>query len=450
MKANTAAELGNIISLNVRPRARHAQPPALRQRFTVRPFTNHGGSQAWRVEGTPRHGPRIRENFADLDMARQRQIQLESEFHSRTQDAEADRRATKLTDIQLRLCEAALFKLDCDDDLLPAVDYWLRHGKQKAVAESPRLDEAFEKFKAWLDGKPDENGNGICTLREHSRNGLRIRVNIFCNSVSNLRVNDITPDTVEDFIGKLKVSPTTKDNYRRAVSRFFSWCIARPRRWTTVNPCREIRIEKGERQPPAILTVAQCKALLKAAEPKGLAPFISVCLFAGLRPFEAQRLAWQAVNLKDREIRLEGTQTKTGRPRVVTICDTLAAWLKAYEGKPFFPANWRRSLDSIKEAAGVVQRHTAKSKTKITKKKKGKLVLAYGYWKRLVPINWAPDIMRHTAISHYFRKTGSYGQTAEQFGNSESIIKNHYQGRVSSEDTKQFYSLRPQKKGGRK
>jgi hypothetical protein len=30
------------------------------------------------------------------------------------------------------------------------------------------------------------------------------------------------------------------------------------------------------------------------------------------------------------------------------------------------------------------------------------------------------------AISHFFRKTGSYGPTAEQFGNSESIIKLHY------------------------
>jgi len=51
--------------------------------------------------------------------------------------------------------------------------------------------------------------------------------------------------------------------------------------------------------------------------------------------------------------------------------------------------------------------------------------------------------MRHTAISHYFRKTGSYGFTAEQFGNSEAIIKNHYQGRVSSEESKAFYQIMP-------
>lgn len=56
---------------------------------------------------------------------------------------------------------------------------------------------------------------------------------------------------------------------------------------------------------------------------------------------------------------------------------------------------------------------------------------------------WVPDVLRHTAISHYFCATGSHGRTAEQFGNSEGIIKKHYQSRVSSKDTKRFYALRP-------
>ena len=53
--------------------------------------------------------------------------------------------------------------------------------------------------------------------------------------------------------------------------------------------------------------------------------------------------------------------------------------------------------------------------------------------------------MRHTAISFYFRNCGSYGQTAEQFGNSEAIIKAHYQGRVSTADAKKFFALKPSK-----
>jgi integrase len=146
-------------------------------------------------------------------------------------------------------------------------------------------------------------------------------------------------------------------------------------------------------------------------------------LFAGLRPFEASRLDWSAVNLADKEIRLEAMQTKTGRARVVTVDNTLLAWLKAYKGKPFFPSNWRKAFDRVKLAAGFGTPEDEQSKLK----------------------PWPVDVLRHTAISNYFRHTGSYGQTAEQFGNSEAIIKNHYQGRVTSEETKKFYVLRPTK-----
>lgn len=142
-------------------------------------------------------------------------------------------------------------------------------------------------------------------------------------------------------------------------------------------------------------------------------PYVATCLFAGLRPGEVERLDWPQVNLADKEIRLEGQQTKTGRPRVVTIHKTLAGWLKAYQGKPFFPSGWRKHFDAIKAIAGLN--------------------------------GWTPDILRHTAISHFLRLTGSYGRTAEEFGNSEAIIKRHYQGRVSTEETKRFYSLKPSK-----
>ena len=420
MKTISATESqDNILPLPiVAPKPKRAPIPTIRQRFTLREFINGSGkTRAWRVEGSPRSGKRIRENYPDLALARARQIQLESEYHSRTQDSEPDRRATKLSDIQLRLCEAALFKLGSDDELLPAIDHWLTTGKQNAVRESPKLDEAFKKFKAWLDGAKDENGNGICTLREHTRRGLRIRVNVFCNNIPNLRVDAISTDTIEDFLGKLKVGASTRLVYHRSISRFFTWCIARPRRWLRFNPCGGIEIAQGEQHPPKILTVEQSGALLKAAESKGLGAHVALLLFAGLRPNEALRLSWEQINLADKEIRLEGHQTKTGRQRVVTICPTLASWLKAYSDEPLLPEQWGMKFKEAKAEA------------------------------KLLP--WVPDIARHTAVSHYFRKTGSYGQTAEQFGNSEAIIKQHYQGRVSSEDTKKFYALRPTKGGAK-
>lgn len=133
------------------------------------------------------------------------------------------------------------------------------------------------------------------------------------------------------------------------------------------------------------------------------------------------------MNLADGEIRLEANQTKTGRARVVAICPTLSCWLKVYQGREFYPANWRKEFDAVKFDAGFGTPNPSDEARK-----------------HLRP--WPDDVMRHTAISHYFRQTGSYGQAAEQFGNSEAIIKAHYQSRVSSDDTRRFYAFKPRRK----
>lgn len=395
-----------------------AKLPTLRQQFKIQPFANpRTGSQSWRVTGFKRDGTRIRENYADQKEAECRQVALTTEWL--TGQRETTVQATKLTETQIKLAEAAFLRLDNDADLMLAIDDWIKHGKQRMVADSPRLDEAFTAYENWLAKE--------CTLRDLSKKNLRRRVNVFVNSTPNIRVVDITPETIENYLGKRDVSGASKDNDRRAVSSFMSWCMDRKRRWIAVNPCSAVKVDKGEKAPPAILTLEQCETLLRTADKfkRGkLAPYVAVCLFGGLRPSEAQRLTWQAVNLKDRELRLEGIQTKTGKPRVVAICDTLHAWLTAHKNKPFYQSNWRRDFDHIKAAIGFGKATAKKPHLK----------------------EWVPDLLRHTAISHYLRKTGSYGQSADQFGNTEAIIKIHYQGRVTSQDTKKFYALRPRKR----
>jgi integrase len=390
-----------------------------REPFKIRPFVNHAGSESWRVDGRKRDGTRVRENFADLKRAEARKLELTTEWLARETDTAL--RATKLTDVQVKLAEVAFVRLDRDEELMLAVEHWLKHGRAVAVAESPRLDAAFDRFKAWLETED---------LRELSKANLRRRVGIFVNGTANRQVSDITPESIDAYLaGRATLTAKSRDNDRRAISRFFSWCMDRPRRWMAFNPASKPKgRHNGAEDAPEILTVEQCEALLRAAESHKdgkLAPYTAVCLFAGLRPFEAARLTWAQVNLEDGEIRLEASQTKTGRPRVVAIWETLRAWLQAYKGLPFFPENWRRDFRVVQEAAGYG--------TKTAKKP------------QLKP--WPVDVARHTAISHYFRKTGSYGQTAEQFGNSEAIIKRHYQGRVSSEDTKRFYGIMPGKGG---
>lgn len=428
VELNATATAPNVVQLTTTPRPRR-EPAAAEVRFKVKEFQNASGTKSYRVDGYKRDGARVRENYADLIKAKARQIELETEWIRGNVPTELQ--ATKLTREQVSLAEAAFLRLGPDawQELSLAIEHWIRHGRQSAVRESPRLDDAFRQFCGWLPSSDSE-------LRELSQKNLRRRVNVFVNSVPNMRVADATPDTIDGYLDKRSISKKSKDNDRRAISRFFSWCIERPRRWASMNPCREVKVlkkkknEGGGDAQPAVLSVNEAEVILREAESfeEGrLAPYVAVCLFGGLRPFEAARLTWDAVNLTDGEIRLEAGQTKTGMPRVVTICPTLKAWLEAHKGKPFFPSNWRKDFDVVKLAAGFGTPNDDHRKLK----------------------PWPVDVLRHTAVSHFFRETGSYGRTAEQFGNSEGIIKNHYQGRVSSEDTKKFYAIMP-KKGGRK
>ena len=393
-----------------------------KSRFKILSFINpRTGSPSWRVTGTRRNGERIRENFARSDDAQFRQTELEGEYHAA--NGVATLRATRLTDEQVGIAEAAFKRLDQDTDLMTAVDHWLRTGKPATIKESPRLDEALKAFADWLDTTTE--------LRTLTKYRLRNRATHFVTNASNLRVTDVLPEHIEKYLAQQNVTANTKDGYCRAISSFFTWCMKGKRHWCVNNPCYAVEIEgltSDDEREPVVLPVSECAALLRAAEQfeKGhLVPYLALCLFGGLRPFEAARLSWEQVNLTDGEIRLMGTQTKTGKGRIVVICKTLKAWLSKYRKTgEIYCSTYDTDLKKVRASIGYGTKTEERPDLK----------------------PWVPDVLRHTAISHYFRLTGSYGRTAELFGNSEGIIKKHYQGRVTSADTKKFYALRPKTK----
>lgn len=402
----TGLESSNIVPL---PTPERRTKPKAVQRFKVTAFTNRTGSTSWRVSGTKRDGERVRENFIDQPAAQARQIELETEFLRG--HAETTIRATKLSAEQVQLAEVAFIKLADDwERLLDAVEYWKRTGST-IPTESPRLDDAVDQYLAWLEASP---------FRDATKRHWKIRMNLFRNSVQNMRVSEVTRKHIDEFLAGRKVSAIGKDTDRRAVSRFFSWAMHADRQWANFNPCARTEDEKnlGQRKQPQILTVDQCKALMTAARKhrKGrLVPYLALCLFGGLRPAEPGRIAWANINLQDRQINLPAEAVKTGRKsgsgRVVEICDTLHVWLKRYKGAELFPANFWKDLWEIRKAAKIAK--------------------------------WPKDVLRHTAISNYFRRHQSYGKAAEQFGNSEAVIKRDYQARVSTDDMKKFYAIYP-------
>ncbi|MEY2428876.1 MAG: hypothetical protein QOJ40_1761, partial [Verrucomicrobiota bacterium] len=292
-----------------------------------------------------------------------------------------------------------------------AIEHWISGGKPKQVNNEKRLDEAVDDFSTWLESTH---------FREKTRINLESRINIFKSIMGDVRLSSITPEIIDSFLAKRqtaakgKLSAVTLDNDRRAVSRFFKFCCERPRHWMSHNPCREVQIQQPDPSEPEVLTVKQCKRLLKAAQghKEGkLLGYVVLGLFGGLRPFEAARLNWNRISEADKEIVIDASISKVKRRRVIPMNATLCAWLSLCRDKAFAPGDWDNELRQIRKVAKIQ--------------------------------HWPADVLRHTALSHYFRLTKSFGETAEWGGTSEAIIRDHYKARVSSAECNRYWRMRP-------
>ena len=130
---SATTQAANVVPITIAPKPK---PVHEHQRFAVLEFPNRSGTRSWRSSGYKRDGARIRENFAEAERARCRQIELETEYLA--EETETAIRATKLTQEQLQMADVAIIKLGEDwPSLVSAADYWLSHGKHSAVPESP-------------------------------------------------------------------------------------------------------------------------------------------------------------------------------------------------------------------------------------------------------------------------------------------------------------------------
>jgi integrase len=352
------------------------------------------------------NGERVRKNFKDQREAIACRMDLERSEHG-WMSADVPR-ITHLSEEQLRAAEYAFSVLVTPDELGRAVEWWGREGKRNAKlpGDAVTIDVAWERFKVWVDAED---------FRAPTKKAFLNRVGRFVKSHGNRDVAFVQPEDIEAWLDGLTTSPVTRDNDRVAVCRFFTWCIARPQRFIAHNPAKEVRVRKPMRGVPQIYSIDQIRRILNVARTANggrWLRYIVLQLFCGLRPAEAQKIDPSQINLVDAEIRIEAHQSKKKKPRTVHIDPASIAWLKICNDAPVTnPFSCYYQWTALRDAAGIDA--------------------------------WIADGFRHTAISMKFRTNGSYGLTAEWAGNSERIIKAHYQGRVNSTDAASFWAMTP-------
>jgi integrase len=407
--------------------------------YIISPFENPNKTTAYRVAGTTPGGVRIRENYKTQPEALARKQQLEIEVLNFTPEKRIT--TTRLTPAQEAEAERAYAELN-GRPMMQAIRYFMDNYREPLKKITVR--EAFTEF---LDAKKRSG------LRDASLKGLKTRVGFLVRKFPEKLVSDIQPAHVTEAAAQPGVTDATREDNRRSFSSFFSWSMEK--QYCLTNPAKKTVRRRGTRDDvePAILSLDDVRQFLGiASDYKGgkLVPYVTLALFAAIRPTELARLTWDNIDLEAGIVTIGAKMAKMRQRRIVDMaCLTekdkggreyalpanLIAWLKPHAAakNPFRGANWRKDFDAVKLAAGFGNPDLKPAGTETDAAKQRR--------KALKP--WTPDILRHTGISNHLACFQHEGKTAAWAGNSPDIIQRHYKGLVKQTDAKEFWTIKP-------
>ena len=230
----------------------------------------------------------------------------------------------------------------------------------------------------------------------------------------------IQVDDVERFLAFVGGTSATRNSYRRDMLGLFNWGVRKE--FLVKNIVKKIPVVSESQLDPEFLSVKKTAALLKCCRETAPAYLAYICLgfFAGLRPYELQRLQWSAIG---EEIRVSRDVSKVGRTRLVDIQPVLKAWLdiipeKEKSGGIYTASNARKNLEKLRKRAHC--------------------------WP------WPRDGQRKTYATYHVAYFADAGYTSMQLGHEgrPAMLYRHYRGLVNKAQADAFWSLTPQKVGG--
>ena len=252
----------------------------------------------------------------------------------------------------------------------------------------------------------------------HTLKGYTTMLTAFVNDIGKERkVGSFKRGDAMRWLDRWNDRPFSWLAYQRALSKFFAECVKMD--YCSGNPFSNL--DKPKTPPPKrqFLSVEEAEKALRSVasrQPRYI-HFLTLGLFAGIRPVESVRLRAEHINLKTGYIHLSGDIVKSHsfKERIVKINDTLRAWFERY---PF--GDRPIPVDNIDFVDRVVRKCSQ-----------------LDGWER------TPDNLRHTFGTYEFARTGNSAETASMMGHSEAIAMKHYRGRVTPEEAERFFALLP-------
>jgi integrase len=248
-------------------------------------------------------------------------------------------------------------------------------------------------------------------LRPKYLAGLQTYLHAFARRFDGKTVDEVTTSDIELWFSERKEPPTSRNSNRGRLSALFAF--AKRRGWRMGNPCDNLERPRCDRLPPEVLSPDQAETLLRTVRqhwPASL-PYAVLCLLAGVRPDECQRLTWADVRLDDAVLTVSAAASKVRQRRIVRLMPACVAWLRLGGNLPLTKATRKRLVFRMKQTLGLDC--------------------------------WPQDLLRHTAASYLLAHHESPGKVAMMLGNSERVLLTHYRELVTAEDARRFWSIFP-------
>jgi integrase len=283
------------------------------------------------------------------------------------------------------------------EKLVEAVrEYMERHDVR---ASSVPFEDAFSKFANAQPRSPSY----AQSLRQFRARLSALHGRLLCD----ITAGDIA-EAMDDF-------PSSVFNYGlRILGGLFNWGCKRD--WCGSNPIQKLDRRKLAPREVEIYSPAEVGQLLRAADPS-LIPWLTTCMFAGLRSSEARKVVWGDFDFIENFIRVRAAVSKIHRPRAIPMEKNLRDWL--------IPLR-RSDAELIAPQGANVLRKQLRSAHRIANVRQ---------------IKHGP---RHCFASYLLARDQNIDALVLGLGHTDpKMLFGHYHRVASARDAEHFWSIRP-------
>ena len=299
--------------------------------------------------------------------------------------------------------------------LAQAVDFFLRFGRPPRGKAT--IQQAIEAFlEAKLRKKRSEKYQ--TTIRNTT-------LRPFSKAVGpDRQIGSITREQVEAFLhSKKNWSSRTIKTHHDYLATFFRWCLKEG--YVLLNPVEGFEVPKITKENvthwnPHEIWI-QLEAALSSMKFKELAAMV-LASFCGVRIEETERISWEQIDLKKRQLTMAGEQVKTSRRRFAEIPPAAIQWLKQ------IPEEGRRGK--------VATNSTIKNGLKRLRVNLEK----HGWLTRRVQNGY-----RQAFAAYHYAVNHDAQYLSEIMSNSPTVIRSQYHELVTKEDGEIFFALFPKR-----